>query len=68
MIEKRICLYNEATVATGSTICNSGITLRCENGEWHSLTTTCSGKIWQRKDAPAAFHRHGFRRPFLFYL
>jgi hypothetical protein len=37
----RTCLYNEATVATGSTICKSGITERCEDGEWHNLGTTC---------------------------
>jgi len=37
----RTCMYNEATVATESTICKSGITFRCEDGEWHNLGTTC---------------------------
>jgi hypothetical protein len=37
----RTCMYNEATVATGSTMCRSGTTVRCEDGEWHNLGTTC---------------------------
>jgi hypothetical protein len=30
-----------AMVATQSTICTSGITFRCEDGDWHDLGTTC---------------------------
>ena len=37
----RTCMYNGATVATESTICKSGITFRCEDGEWRNLGTTC---------------------------
>ena len=37
----RTCLYNGATVATQSTICKSGITFRCEDGEWRNLGTAC---------------------------
>ena len=37
----RPCMYNDATVATESTICKSGIMFRCENGEWHNLGTAC---------------------------
>ncbi len=38
---ERPCMYNGATVATQSTICKSGITFRCEDGEWHNLGTAC---------------------------
>jgi len=37
----RTCMYNGATVATESTICKSGITFRCEDGDWHNLGTAC---------------------------
>jgi hypothetical protein len=37
----RTCMYNEATVATESTICKSGITYRCDDGEWRNLGTAC---------------------------
>ena len=37
----RTCMYNGATVATESTICKSGITFRCEDGEWRNLGTAC---------------------------
>jgi len=37
----RTCMYNGATVATESTICKSGITFRCENGEWRNLGSAC---------------------------
>ena len=37
----RTCMYNGATVATESTICKSGVTFRCEEGEWHNLGTAC---------------------------
>jgi hypothetical protein len=37
----RTCMYNGATVATDSTICKSGLTFRCEDGEWRNLGTTC---------------------------
>ncbi|MBP1687559.1 MAG: hypothetical protein H6Q33_3702 [Deltaproteobacteria bacterium] len=37
----RACLYNGATVATQSTICRSGTTFRCEDGEWRNLGSTC---------------------------
>jgi hypothetical protein len=38
---KRSCMYNDATVATESTICKSGITFRCEDGEWRNLGSAC---------------------------
>ena len=37
----RTCMYNGATVATQSTICKSGITFRCEDGEWRNLGSVC---------------------------
>lgn len=37
----RTCMYNGATVATDSTICKSGITFRCEDGEWRNLGSAC---------------------------
>lgn len=37
----RTCMYNEATVATGSTICKAGVTFRCDDGDWHNLGTSC---------------------------
>jgi len=37
----RACLYNEGTIATGSTICESGIAERCEDGQWHTLGIAC---------------------------
>jgi hypothetical protein len=38
---RRACMYNGATVATQSTICKSGITFLCEDGEWRNLGSTC---------------------------
>ena len=37
----RTCMYNGATVATESTICKSGITFRCVDGDWRNLGTAC---------------------------
>jgi hypothetical protein len=37
----RTCMYNGATVATDSTICKSGVTFRCEEGDWHNVGTAC---------------------------
>ena len=37
----RTCMYNGATVATQSSICRSGITFLCEDGEWRNLGTAC---------------------------
>jgi hypothetical protein len=34
-------MYNGATVATQSTICQSGITFLCEDGEWRNLGSAC---------------------------
>ena len=34
-------MYNNATVATNSTICRSGTTFLCDDGEWHNLGTAC---------------------------
>ena len=38
---KRSCTYDGATVATESTICKSGITFRCEDGDWRNLGSAC---------------------------
>jgi len=38
---QRTCMYNGATVATQSSICRSGITFLCEDGEWRNLGTAC---------------------------
>jgi hypothetical protein len=35
------CMYEGATVATGSTICKSESTFLCNNGEWVNLGTLC---------------------------
>lgn len=35
------CLYNGATLADQSSICNAGVTFRCGDGEWHNLGTPC---------------------------
>lgn len=37
----RTCMYNGATVATESTICKSGVTFRCDDGEWRNLGSAC---------------------------
>ena len=37
----RTCMYNGATVATESTICKSGVTFRCDDGEWRNLGIAC---------------------------
>ena len=37
----RTCMYNGATVATESTICKAGVTLRCDQGEWSNIGTAC---------------------------
>jgi hypothetical protein len=37
----RVCMYNGATVATQSTICKSGTTFLCEDGEWRNLGSAC---------------------------
>ena len=39
--DARHCMYSGATVATQSTICQSGTTFRCEDSEWRNLGTTC---------------------------
>jgi hypothetical protein len=39
--EGRTCMYHSATVATRSTICKSGITFRCDDGEWRNLGSAC---------------------------
>jgi hypothetical protein len=39
--DERTCMYNGATVATQSTICKSGITFLCEDGEWRNLGSAC---------------------------
>ena len=35
------CMFSGATVASGSTICQSGSTFLCNNGEWANLGTVC---------------------------
>jgi hypothetical protein len=35
------CMFSNATVASGSTICQSGSTFLCNNGEWVNLGTVC---------------------------
>jgi hypothetical protein len=35
------CMYEGATVASGSTICKSSSTFLCNNGEWVNLGTLC---------------------------
>jgi len=35
------CMFSGATVASGSTICQSGSTFLCNNGEWTNLGTVC---------------------------
>jgi hypothetical protein len=35
------CMYEDATVASGSTICKSSSTVLCNNGEWVNLGTLC---------------------------
>jgi hypothetical protein len=35
------CAYEDATVATGSTICKSGSTFLCNDGTWVDLGTLC---------------------------
>lgn len=37
----RTCMYNGATVATESTICKSGVTFRCQDGDWHNIGSAC---------------------------
>ncbi len=37
----RTCMYNGATVASSSTICKSGTTFLCDNGDWRNLGTAC---------------------------
>lgn len=37
----RTCLYNGATVSTQSSICKSGVTYQCDDGEWRNLGTSC---------------------------
>lgn len=37
----RTCMYEGATVATDSSICRSGVTFRCSDGEWLNLGTAC---------------------------
>ena len=39
----RACMYNGATVATQSTICKSGLTFLCDDGEWRNLGSACQG-------------------------
>jgi hypothetical protein len=35
------CMFSGATVASGSTICQSGSTFLCNDGEWLNLGTLC---------------------------
>jgi len=35
------CLYEDATVASGSTLCKSSSTFLCNDGEWINLGTLC---------------------------
>ena len=35
------CMYEDATVANGSTICKSKTTFLCNNGQWVNLGTLC---------------------------
>jgi hypothetical protein len=37
----RTCMYNGATVASQSSICKSGVTFLCEDGEWRNLGSAC---------------------------
>jgi len=37
----RTCMYAGATVASNSTICKSGSTFLCSDGEWVNLGTQC---------------------------
>jgi len=34
-------MFNDATVASNSTICRSGTTYLCNDGEWTNLGTLC---------------------------
>lgn len=38
----RKCILNDASLASGSSICRGGTTFRCTNGEWVALGTPCS--------------------------
>jgi hypothetical protein len=35
------CVIGDGTVASGSSVCRSGITHRCDSGVWVSLGTPC---------------------------
>jgi hypothetical protein len=34
-------MFNDATVATNSTLCRNGLTYLCNDGEWTNLGTLC---------------------------
>jgi len=38
----RSCLYHDATMSAGSSICKDGTTYRCTDGMWVNLGTPCS--------------------------
>ena len=38
----RACMIGGATVASGSSVCRSGTTFRCRDGEWMNVGTACS--------------------------
>jgi len=35
-------MYENATVASGSSICKAGTVFRCDDGEWSNLGKACS--------------------------
>lgn len=37
----RTCMLDGSTVGHSSTVCKSGVTYLCENGEWRNLGTPC---------------------------
>jgi hypothetical protein len=34
-------MVGDATVASGSTVCRSGVTYRCADGNWNNIGTAC---------------------------
>jgi len=38
----RTSMYENATVASGSSICKAGTVFRCDDGEWSNLGKACS--------------------------
>lgn len=37
----RTCMLDGTTVASASTVCKSGVTFLCDNGDWRNLGTAC---------------------------